>query len=388
MLFTDSVTVSGTRRTTNGYLIVDARFARTGIQDYAGSEMGRADLDTVRVYRPESEVFSDRAMGSFAHRPVTNDHPPAMVTAANWRDYAVGSTGDTVTRDGEHVRIAFTLMDGATIGDVEAGKRELSAGYMAAIDWTPGVSPQGEAYDAVMGQITGNHLAIVTRGRAGATCRIGDSWGQSSQSEKPTMADTTRAVVVDSVSYQMTDQAAQLVEKLTRDLADASSKVTSRDGQLAALKSDHEKALGTKDAEASALKGQLEAKDGEIAGLKAKLADTASIDALIVQREATIVGARRILGDSFDPKGKSDADIRRAAVVKRLGDAQATGKSDEYVTAAFDTLTVTAAKNDPIRGALRDAGRQVGPVDDTEAAHAEYVKSLTDGWKTGRKETV
>ena len=195
------------------------------------------------------------------------------------------------------------------------------------------------------------------------------------------MAEQNRAVIVDGVTYNLSDQGAQLVEKLTRDLADASGKITSQAGQIAALSSDHQKVVGAKDAEAATLRAALDTANGEIAGLTAKLADTASIDALIAQREATIMGARRILGDSFDPKGKSDADIRREAVVKRLGDAQVAGKSDDYVAAAFDTLTVTAPKLDPVRGVLRDGIRTTVPTTDAAAAHAEMLARMRSGWQ-------
>ena len=41
MIFTDSVPVTGVRRTEDGYLVAEARVARTGIQDYLGTEIGR-----------------------------------------------------------------------------------------------------------------------------------------------------------------------------------------------------------------------------------------------------------------------------------------------------------------------------------------------------------
>ena len=44
MNFTDIVTVAGTRRTGDGYLVADARIARTGIQTYSGVEIGRPEM--------------------------------------------------------------------------------------------------------------------------------------------------------------------------------------------------------------------------------------------------------------------------------------------------------------------------------------------------------
>jgi hypothetical protein len=129
MQFTDAVTVAGTRRRDDGYLVADARIARTGIQVYAGSEVGKPDMASVRVYRPGSEVFADATLKSAAHRPVTNDHPDEMVTSANWKEYAVGQTGDEVAGEGIFIRVPLMVSDEAAIKDIEAGKQELSAGY-------------------------------------------------------------------------------------------------------------------------------------------------------------------------------------------------------------------------------------------------------------------
>lgn len=101
MQFTDAVAVAGTRRRDDGYLVADARIARTGIQLYAGSELGKPEMDVVRVYRPGAEVFSEDTLRSAAHRPVTNDHPPEMVTSANWKRFAVGQTADEKSEENQ-----------------------------------------------------------------------------------------------------------------------------------------------------------------------------------------------------------------------------------------------------------------------------------------------
>ncbi|MGK9245521.1 DUF2213 domain-containing protein, partial [Inquilinus limosus] len=178
MLITDTVALVGDRRTTqDGYLVAAARIARTGVQTYGGAEMGRPELASVRVWRPEEEVFAADAMASMAHRPVTLDHPAEPVTAANWKAHAVGQVGGEVARDGDYLRVPLVLMDRAAIDAVTAGKRQLSVGYSAEIDWTPGTTPAGEPYDAVQRRIRANHLAVVDAARAGPACRIGDARG-------------------------------------------------------------------------------------------------------------------------------------------------------------------------------------------------------------------
>lgn len=171
-MFNDRATVSGARLTADGYLVADARIARTGVQVYRGDEVGRPDLVTVRLYRPPEEVFSDATMRSFAHRPVTVDHPTEKVDATTWKKVAAGQIGDQVTRDGEFVRVPMTLMDAAAIAAWQAGKRELSAGYTAQIVFGDGQTPEGEPYDAIMTGIVGNHLALVDKARGGPQLRL------------------------------------------------------------------------------------------------------------------------------------------------------------------------------------------------------------------------
>ena len=119
MHFTDTVTVAGTRRRDDGYLVADARIARTGIQNYLGSEVGKPDMAQVRVYRPGSEVFSDETLRSAAHCPVTNDHPDEHVNSRNWKDYAVGQTGDEVTGEGIFIRVPLMVSDESAMTIIE-----------------------------------------------------------------------------------------------------------------------------------------------------------------------------------------------------------------------------------------------------------------------------
>jgi hypothetical protein len=169
------------RMTGDGYMVSTPRVARTGIQVYSGSELGRSDMARVRVYRPESEVMSKDAMGSIAHRPITNDHPGEAVTADNWKKYSVGQTGDEVARDGDFIRVPMVLMDAETIKAVKDGKRELSLGYNAALEWTSGTTQDGQEYDAIQRDIRVNHLAVVDAARGGAKLAIGDSDRQANQ---------------------------------------------------------------------------------------------------------------------------------------------------------------------------------------------------------------
>jgi hypothetical protein len=175
MQINDAITLDGLRRTSDGYLVATAKVARTGIQIYTGSEVGRPNLAQVRVFRPEAEVFSKDTLASFAHRPVTLDHPSSMVTADNWQSLAKGWTDGEIARDGEFIRVSMLVADRATIQAIEGGKRELSMGYTTDLKWEAGRTAAGEPYDAIQTTIRANHLAVVTAARGGSQLRLGDS---------------------------------------------------------------------------------------------------------------------------------------------------------------------------------------------------------------------
>jgi hypothetical protein len=77
-------------------MVADVRAGRIGIQKYRGVEVNKPDLDLVRVYRPETEVFNKETMASFTSVTVTKDHPPTLIDSTNWKKFAVGFTGETV----------------------------------------------------------------------------------------------------------------------------------------------------------------------------------------------------------------------------------------------------------------------------------------------------
>ncbi|WP_372356974.1 DUF2213 domain-containing protein [Xanthomonas sp. NCPPB 3443] len=345
MFLKDRVSVTAPRRTADGYLVADAKVARTGIQEYLGSEVGKPEMPIVRLYRPPEEVFSDATLRSFAHRPMTNDHPPVMVDASNWKQYAVGQTGDEVRHDDKFVRVPLVLMDKAAIADWEAGKVELSQGYTAEIVFEDGVTPEGEPYDAVQRNIRNNHLALVDRARGGEHLRIGDDNHQRNTS----MPDIkTRTVLVDGLSVETTDAGAQAIDKLQRQLSDSNA-VAARQA------TDHTAALALKDAE-------IAKRDAAIDDLKGKVLDAAALDARVQARGDLLATAKAI--HDADYRGKSDADVRKAAVIGKLGDAAIAGKGDAYIEARFDILADGVKPFDPVTRALSDGAAHRTVVQD------------------------
>lgn len=369
--FTDTVTLDGTRLTSDGYLTASVRVARTGVQYYAGIEIdpknehGLRDRGRVGVYRPESEVFSKDSLATLAHRPVTVDHPPVTVDASNWKTYAVGQVGDEVARDGDFIRVPMTLMDSAAIDAVNKGKRELSAGYLCSLDFVDGVSENGEKYSAVQRGIVFNHLSVVDRARAGSQARIGDDankWGTSPipTTDTENKGMTLKIVQVDGLPIETTDAGAQAIAKLT---ADKAALAVAYDAEIETLKT----AIATADAALAKAEAERDA-------ALAKVLDAAAMDAAVAAR-ADLIARAKAVAPKVVTDGKTDLDIKRAVLADRKINLD--GKSDAYIEARFDTLTEDAAGADKTAAALGDT-QQVADAASKEAeAHAAYVKRMS-----------
>lgn len=348
-------------RSPDGYLVAAPRIARTGIQLYKGFEMGVPDKETVKIYRPEDEVFNLDSLRSYAHKPVTMDHPREAVTSDNWRKYAIGQTADEVLRDGGFIRIPITIMDGDAIKDIEEGKRELSLGYTMSVDWTPGRAPDGEAYDGVQRGIRANHLAIVAAARGGSKLRIGDSRaGELSM----------KTITVDGASVQVDDVAAAIIPKHIASLEGSVASLTTRaktaeDG-LATLQTSSKKDIETRDAEIVTLKKQLT--DSAITPAK--------IEQLVRDRAQVVAQAHSVLGDKLVTDNRTDSDIRRQVVDAAMG-AAAKGWTDDQVSSSFTVLTKDARigdSTDPLRSALSNPTLQT--ADASEQAYDEYTHNI------------
>ena len=80
--------------TGEGFLICkNVPIARTGTQDYLGSELGLSGGESeqiIAVVRPPDEVFSEATLASFEGKPVTNDHPPGLIGPDEVKTYEMG----------------------------------------------------------------------------------------------------------------------------------------------------------------------------------------------------------------------------------------------------------------------------------------------------------
>ncbi|RSV15674.1 DUF2213 domain-containing protein [Sphingomonas sp. ABOLF] len=398
MLLADRLTLDAPRRTADGYLAVRAKSARTGVYQYTGAEVdpenkhGLRDQPSVNVLRDEAAVFDKRAVHSFIGKPITDDHPREAVTASNWRDHGRGVVMGAI-RDGDHLAFDLILMDAGTIAKVEAGKAELSNGYSASLEFGDFDGPGGVKCQARQASITGNHVAIVDRGRAGPSCRIGDAaicdalpialedgakeaaaWlkkaialhekhmngsapttGKEGEKSQMLMMEQMKNALaelegggmksgmkMDCYPFHIHDQEkpvkTMLIDGLTVDMANADTAIATVQTLLAAR--------DTATGKVTALETQVATKDAEIARLTAEnktltdakptpsqLRDAAKQFAMVADK-AKAVGVT--VTDAMD-----EAAIMKAVVDAKLGATAASYTADQ-ISVAFDVLTKDA----------------------------------------------
>lgn len=186
--------------TPEGYLLCsDVRIARTGAMLYRPDEVPEvrpaANGQMVVIMRDADVLFAPDAIASFNGKPVTNDHPPALLSETDTRNYQIGVVlnprrGEGV--DSEYLMADLLITDAATIALIVAKKkREVSPGYDAELEEVkPGLGRQTA--------ILGNHLAIVDRGRGGSSCAIQDTETDMAKRRKMSLMDRLRAAFRDN----------------------------------------------------------------------------------------------------------------------------------------------------------------------------------------------
>ena len=340
--------------TDEGFLKVPGRVARTGIQEYLARELGLDGdpMRVVRVYRPEDEVFNDASLGTYDASDVTNNHPHSLVTAATYKGVAVGVVRGPGRRDGDFVICDLIVKDQKTIDEIIGGKCELSAGYTAVYDETPGVTEDGQAYDYIQRDIKINHVAIVERARAGANARVFDHNPGGNTMPVIITTDSGRSVdVADPANAQVVSDS---FDRLLKRANDAESKA--------------DKAQATADKAAEDLAEARKASSDE------------AINARVVLIGSTQAQARKIAGDSFTCDSLDVIEIKRAALAVKRPKMAWGDKSAGYVECAFDA----EAEKEPDEDDMDEEGKKKtkAATGDTAALFAQFMQLAKDGAAT------
>ena len=370
--------------TPEGYLRCWSTIARTGVQMYTD-----ADGSVRREYRPETEVASPESLASFAGKAITLEHPPVLLDSANTKDYQIGFSGTEVVYDNGFVRAVMTITDQDAIERIMRGDaKEVSAGYRVNYEANAGVTDSGENYDGIQKEISGNHIAVVRRGRAGPQVKLHlDRLDAADPSlitpiEEPSM---TAKVNFDGAEFEVTESVALAVTKEREDAKMSYEGMKKKYDELQAaadsMKADMASMEKEMKAKQDSAEGRADALAEENTALKADLdsAKQVNVDSLVEERIALIDQARTSLDSAFDFAGKSAREIMEASIKAVRGDVDLSVRSDDYVTAMFDTLVEAGSRDDSGTKELRQA---VASIASPMSAPSSYMERTQNAWKT------
>jgi uncharacterized protein len=371
--------------TPEGYLRAWATIARTGVQHYTD-----ADGSIRREYRPEVEVASPESLASFAGKAITLEHPPVLLDSANTKDYQIGFSGTEVVYDNGFVRAVMTITDDEAIKRIMRGDaKEVSAGYRVNYEATPGVTDSGENYDGIQKEINGNHIAVVRRGRAGPQVKLHlDRLDAADPSlftpiEEPSM---TAKVNFDGAEFEVTESVALAVTKEREDAKKSYEDMKKMyDGMMSKaseMKEEMDAMQKDMQGKTDSAEGRADALAEEVESLKLDLdaAKQVNVDSLVEERIALIDKARTSLDSAFDFTGLSARQIMEASIKATRGDADLSERSDDYVTAMFDTLAESAPRGDS--ASTEELRKAVASIASPMSAPSSYMDKLQNAWKS------
>jgi uncharacterized protein len=323
--------------TKDGFIRDKPIVTRAGIFEYR-----TADGKTKREFRSVDEVFKADSLTTLSGVPVTDGHR-GLITNNN----ATGIVG-TVLSPGERidndVAAEIIIHDANKLGK----KRELSLGYTCDIKETSG-EYNGQRYDCEQTNIRYNHLAVVSKGRAGnARLRLDSADAVSDDFElieESPMPDPVKLVTLrlDSIDYQASPEVANALTKAQNDIV--------------AL----QKRFDTLEAERDSFKTKVTEADAKIAEVKAT-ARSEIKQRLDLETIATSHGVK------FD-EADSDRSVKEKVLGKVNPSIKFDGKSDDYVDSAFDiAMTYEGDKTKKVSDQKRNLDKRNDTSDERPAA--------------------
>lgn len=220
----------------NGWFEIKANpISKAGVFPYSGRQLGLKGADADRIFqvlRPPEELSDPECLESFKLIPWIDDHtmlgpnlqelsPNAMAAEKKGVQGVIGE--NVFFKDGT-LFANIKAFSNTLASLIQAGKRELSAGYRCIYDMTSGVW-NGQSYDAVQRKIRGNHLALVDEGRMGPDVAVMDRFTFSFDAMEIDMADENQSgatgagsMTLEQIVAVVTELAPQ-VAKLTAAMA-------------------------------------------------------------------------------------------------------------------------------------------------------------------------
>ena len=328
----------------DGYLEDVPVVGRVGIQLYRNP-----DGSVRRELRPPEEVFNTDSLASFKGKPITLGHPGA-VNSRNSRKHQVGTMLDVGRKDGSNVAVPIIIHADEAISQAKSGRaRQLSLGYRLDLEERRGwfnrktqevvfredesekfpdgyISAYWEEFDAVQRNIRINHLALVSKARAGdvATLNLdGDEEITLDDDDNQPKGKTMQKLRLDNgLEYDASPEVVVAFNALKQDAEDANTKL-----------SEAQTTISTITAERDTLKA-------DAAEFENKLKQAREDAEKTIKARTELEAKAEKHGIKFD--GLDDIAVKKAVVAKLKPSIKLDGKDDTYINVAFDMAIESA----------------------------------------------
>lgn len=356
----------------NGFLTIrDVPIAKIGVFPYK-----LADGSVRMEAKLPQELLSDSTVESANNKPVTDDHPPEMVTIDNTKKYMSGITSNNAHVKGNTLRVDMVISDKDLINDISSGKEELSIGFRTEVKNIAG-DFEGEHYDSQQTNIQINHIAVVDRGRAGHSIRLtGDSASMLIQDKRTETKMDTEIVRLDGREITVNSKDASFVKETDRkiykqdaaendEISKLKATIADLKKQLAAAKSGKDDNGKDKESELAKSKAKTDALEKELQDTKEKFSPE-NINKRVNNRVRLQQDAAEYLANDYDFADKSDRQIKVDAIKTVKKDFDDKNVTDGRIDGLFEALSWNKNSITGWRGGNRTDTTKVDKKDSEE----------------------
>lgn len=321
------------KKTDEGYFITNSPVTRVGVFKYM-----LPDGTIRKELRTPEEVFNSDSLETMKLIPVTDNHPKVdggLLDSTNAKEFTIGFTGESVEHNDSQVITNLKVTDIDGIGEIEAGKHEISCGYTCELEENSGTF-DGEDYTHIQRNIKYNHVAIVNRGRAGRDVRLrfdNDENVGVQLIEKESNNMSIKIALDNGLQYDAAPEVAKHIDTLNETIESLNTEKSTVVGKLDTANTELEKAkqeAKVAEAKADALEKEMPEKIKKAVKVRVDLEQL----------------AKASLKETDGIEAKSDEDLKKEIILSKFPETNLDGLSDVELNVWLEAAKKVELKSD------------------------------------------